>query len=133
MNGTEWNEFAMAPPSVVHTAARDFAKALSETPQFKAFEQAYELLSADEAARQAEARYQAKANSLRALLMLNAVGADERAELERLWNDYVSLPTVEAYIAAEADLTALCQQLAAMISGAIGLDYAATCGASCCG
>jgi cell fate (sporulation/competence/biofilm development) regulator YlbF (YheA/YmcA/DUF963 family) len=64
---------------------------------------------------------------------LNAVGEAERAELDRLKNDYVTRPTVQAYAAAETELTSLCQQTAGMISEAIGLNYAASCGASCCG
>jgi cell fate (sporulation/competence/biofilm development) regulator YlbF (YheA/YmcA/DUF963 family) len=77
--------------------------------------------------------YQTKVKSLRALLMLNAVGEAERAELDKFKNDYVTRPTVQAYAAAEAELTSLCQQAAGMISEAIGLNYAASCGASCCG
>jgi cell fate (sporulation/competence/biofilm development) regulator YlbF (YheA/YmcA/DUF963 family) len=127
------NELESAPPSVVRSAARDFAAALAGTPQFKAFEQAYEALSNDAAARQTLSAYQAKAKSLRAVLMLNAVSEAERAELERLKNDYLTRPTVQAYAEAEAELTALCQQSAGMISAATGLNYAAACGASCCG
>ena len=133
MDGNKTNEMEVAPSSVVHTAARNFAAALAETPQFKAFEQAYEALSKDNAAHQALSVYQAKAKSLRAILMLNAVSEVERAELERLQNDYVTRPTVQAYASAEADLTVLCQQAAGMISESIGLNYAASCGASCCG
>ena len=53
-------------------------------PQFKAFEQAYDALTHDTAAQQTIAAYQAKVESLRALLMLNAVSESERAELEQL-------------------------------------------------
>lgn len=133
MDDIKLNDIEVASPSVVRTAARDFAAALAETPQFKAFEQAYEALSKDNAAHQALSVYQAKAKSLRAMLMLNAVSEVERAELERLQNDYVARPTVQAYASAEAELTALCQQAAGMISASIGLNYAASCGASCCG
>ena len=133
MNKIELNDIEVASPSVVHAAARDFAAALSNTPQFKAFELAYEALNKDTVAHQALSAYQAKAKSLRAVLMLNAVGEAERADLERLKNDYMMHPTVQAYASAEAELTNLCQQAAGMISEAIGLNYAASCGASCCG
>jgi len=126
-------DIEMASPSVVKQAARGFATALAETPQFETFEQAYESLSHDATAQQALSAYRTKAESLRALLMLNAVDEPERAELERLKNDYLTHATVQAYAAAEAELTALCQQAAGMISDAIGLNYAASCGASCCG
>jgi cell fate (sporulation/competence/biofilm development) regulator YlbF (YheA/YmcA/DUF963 family) len=129
----ELNEIEIAPPTVVRAAGRDFAAALAETPQFKAFEQAYEALSRDATAQQAVSAYQAKVRALRTPLTLNAVSEPDRAELERLKNAYLTLPTVQAHTAAEAELTALCQQVAGMISEAIGLNYAASCGASCCG
>lgn len=133
MNEVELTEIEIAPPSVVRSAGRDFAAALAETPHFQAFEQAYERLSHDATAQQALSAYRTKAESLRALLMLNAVGEDERVELERLKQAYVSRASVQALSAAEAELTALCQEAAGMISAAIGFDYAASCGASCCG
>lgn len=133
MDTLELNDIEIASPSVVKSAARNFAAALAETPQFKAFERAYEALSKDTAAQQALVAYQAKFNSLRVPLMLNAVSEVDRAELERLEHEYVTLPSVQAYAQAQAELTALCQQIAGMISEAIGLNYAAACGASCCG
>jgi len=133
MNEIELNDIDVASPSVVRSAARDFAAALAETPQFKTFEQSYEALNKDMAAHQALSAYQEKAKSLRAMLMLNAVSEVDRAELERLQNEYMTRSTVQAYAAAEAELTVLCQQAAGMISQAIGLNYAASCGASCCG
>ena len=133
MTDIKMNDIDVASPSVVRTAARNFAAALAETPQFKAFEQAYEAFSNDADARLALSVYQAKARSLRAIMMLNAASEAERAELEQLKNDYVTRPTVQAYALAEAELTTICQQAAGMISESIGLNYAASCGASCCG
>ena len=127
------NDIDIASPSVVRTAARNFAAALAETPQFKAFEQAYEALNKDADALKTLSAYQAKARSLRGIMMLNAASEAERAELERLKNDYVTRPTVQAYAQAEAELTTICQQAAGMISQSVGLNYAASCGASCCG
>lgn len=133
MNKIELNDIEVASPLVVRAAARDFATALSETPQFKSFEQAYKVLNNDTAAHQSRSAYQTKAKSLRAMLMLNAVSEVDRAELERLKNDYMMRPTTQAYAAAESELTVLCQQAARIISDATGLNYAASCGASCCG
>lgn len=90
MNQMNLTEIEIAPPTVVRAAGRDFAAALAETPQFIAFEQAYESLRHDTAAQQALSAYQTKMESLRALLMLNAVGDDERAELEQLTQDYLT-------------------------------------------
>ena len=114
-------------------AARDFAAALAETPQFQAFEGAYEQLRQDAVAQQALEEYRSKGDALGVMLMLNAVSEAERAELERLKNHYLTLDSVQAYAAAELELTGLCQQTAGLISAAIGIDYAASCGASCCG
>jgi cell fate (sporulation/competence/biofilm development) regulator YlbF (YheA/YmcA/DUF963 family) len=133
MNNMELDDIEVASPSVVHAAAREFAAALSETPQFKAFEKAYEALNKDIAAHGILSAYQTKAKSLRAILMLNAASEAERTELEQLKNEYMTHPTVQAYAAAETELTSLCQQTAEMISAATGLNYAASCGASCCG
>lgn len=133
MNTKNFNELDIAPPAVVFAAARDFAAALAETPQFKAFEQAYDALRIDTVAQQALAAHQEKFNSLRIQLMLNAVSEAERNEIERLQNEYLKLPSVQAYINAQTELTTICQQIAGMISAAVGLNYAAACGASCCG
>jgi cell fate (sporulation/competence/biofilm development) regulator YlbF (YheA/YmcA/DUF963 family) len=133
MDNTQLTESEIAPPSVVRSAGRDFAAALADTPQFKAFEKAYDAFTHDTAAQQAIAAYQAKVESLRALLVLNAVSESERAELEQLHQDYLTCASVQTYTAAEADLIAICQQAASMISAAIGIDYAAACGSSCCG
>ena len=129
----EVSDIEIASPSVVKHAARNFAAALSETAQFKAFEQAYDTLRKDSPAQEALAAYREKARSLQAMLMLSAVEEAERAELERLKQDYLSRPGVRAYNAAEADLIELSQAVAGRISEAIGLNYAASCGASCCG
>jgi cell fate (sporulation/competence/biofilm development) regulator YlbF (YheA/YmcA/DUF963 family) len=127
------NDLDIAPPSVVLQAASDFASALAETPQFQAFERASERFRQDQAAQQAMQAYQQKQESLRALLMLNAVSADQRAELERLQNAFIHQPVVQEYFAAQTDLAALCQLLGDMLSESIGLNYATACGVSCCG
>jgi cell fate (sporulation/competence/biofilm development) regulator YlbF (YheA/YmcA/DUF963 family) len=133
MAGLEVAELEMASSAVVHAAGRSFAAALAETAQFQAFEQAYARLNQDAAALQALAAYRAKVESLQALLMLNAVSEAESVELEQLKQDYLTRASVQAYAVADAELTALCQAAAGMISAAIGLNYAAACGAACCG
>ena len=126
------NELELAPPEVVRQAARDFAAALAETPQFKAFEDAAEHLHRDEAARQALDAYQSKQQSLQAVLMLNAASDAERAELQRLHTAVVSQPSVAAYVQVQTDLMSVCQSVADMLSQAIGLNFAAVCGSGCC-
>jgi cell fate (sporulation/competence/biofilm development) regulator YlbF (YheA/YmcA/DUF963 family) len=127
------NDLDTAHKSVVLQAASDFAAALAGTPQFQAFEQASERFRQDQAAQQAMQAYQQKQQSLRALLMLNAVSADQRAELERLQNAFLNQPVVQEFFAAQTDLADLCRMLGDMLSESIGLNFAAACGASCCG
>ncbi len=128
----ELNELEIAPPIVVKQAARNFAAALVETPQFKAFEQTSERVRQDEAAQRAIGAYQTKQMSLRAVLMLNAVSAQDQAELEQLRQAFLSDPTVAAYLQAQEDLTALCQAAANVLSQRIGLSFTAACGPGCC-
>ncbi len=126
------NELELAPPEVVRQSARDFAVVLAETPQFKAYEEAAERLNHDPVAQRAIDAYQAKRESLQAMLMLNAVNDADQAELQRLQNVFSSAPAVMAYAQAQADLMAICQAVADGLSEAIGLNYAAACSSGCC-
>ncbi|RPI27005.1 MAG: YlbF family regulator [Chloroflexota bacterium] len=128
-----FEDLEIASTSVVMQAARDFAAALSETPQLAAFEKTALAFRQDSAAQQALQAVQEKQKSLRGLQMLNALSAEQRNELESLENAFTNLPVVQEYFAAEAELTSLCQVLGDALSGSIGLNYAAACGSSCCG
>ena len=132
MTDVALNELELAPPEVVRQAARDFAAALAETPQFKAYEEAVERLNHDPAAQRAIDAYRAKRESLQAMLMLNAVSEADQAELQRLQNVFRSAPAVMAFAQAQADLMAICQAVADGLSEAIGLNYAAACSSGCC-
>lgn len=132
MTDIELNELDIATPSVVSKAARDFAAALVETPQFKAFEQASEALRRDQNAQHTIEAYQTKQMSLQALLMLNAVPVEEQAELERLRQAFMDEPTVSAYFQAQNEVTAVCQASADLLSKHLGLSFAAACGPGCC-
>lgn len=126
------NELEIAPATVVQQAARDFAAALAETPQFRAFEEATERLNQDEAAQRAMGAYQDKQQALQAVLMLNAVSVEERVELESLRKTFLESPSVVAYVLAETELRAVCQEAASMLSQHIGLSFAAACSSGCC-
>ena len=129
----EVSDIEIASPSVVKQAARNFAAALSETAQFKAFEQAAQAFQKDEAAQRAMQSYEAKQQSLRALLMLNAAPVEDQQELERLRQAFFSQPSVVAYLDTQNDLMTLSRACADLLSQATGLNYAASCGSSCCG
>ena len=75
------NDIEVAPTSAVKQSARTFASVLAETPQFKSFEQAREHFRQDQAAQQAMKAFQEKQRDWRALIMLNALTPEQRAEL----------------------------------------------------
>lgn len=133
MNDQVNEEIEIASSSIVKQSARDFAAALAETPQFKAFEQAAYAFRNDQAAQQARQALQQKQQSLRPLMQLNALSNTQREELLNLQSVFTNQPVVQEYFSAQAELTALCQVLGDELSGAIGLNYAAVCAASCCG
>jgi cell fate (sporulation/competence/biofilm development) regulator YlbF (YheA/YmcA/DUF963 family) len=117
----------------VDRAARDFAAAMSETPEFRAFEQAYVRFRDDRRAQEELRAFEEKQRSLQALLMLNAVGNDELAELERLRDAWRSEDSVVGYVEAQAALSALCRATDHALSEKLGLGFARVCRPSCCG
>ena len=133
MDNKAINDIEVAPPSVVKQAARNFASTLAETPQFKSFEQAAERFRQDQAAQQAMKAYKEKQMAWRALIMLNALSPEQRAELESLKNAFLDQSVVEEYFKAQSELAILCQTLGDALSESIGLNYATACGVSCCG
>ena len=78
------HDLDIAPPSTIRAAIHDFAGALVNTREYIAFESAAIALQQDVVAQAAIDAYQSKVESLRMMLMLNSVGAEERAELEDL-------------------------------------------------
>jgi cell fate (sporulation/competence/biofilm development) regulator YlbF (YheA/YmcA/DUF963 family) len=133
MNEFVFDDIEIAPPSVVKRTARDFAAALAETTQFKALEQTAERFRQDQAAQQAMQAYEEKQISWRALLMLNALSAEQQAELDELHSAFVNQPVVAEYFKAQTEFVTLCQTLGDALSESIGLNYAVACGVSCCG
>lgn len=126
------DELEVAPPAVVRQAARDFAAALASTAEFQALEEAAATLQDDATARQAMLAYQEKQRSLQGLLLLGALSTEEQNELEQLRQVYLDQPAVDAYLRAETNLRALCQQAGTALSATIDFDFAAACGGGCC-
>ena len=133
MDDTVFENIETASPSVVKQAARDFAAVLAESPQFKTYELAAYTFRKDQAAQLAMLAFQQKHQSLRSLIMLNALSVEQNDELERLRCAFVDQLVVQEYFSAEAGLAALCQVLGDTISESIGLNYTAACAAACCG
>ncbi len=122
----------LASPTVVSRAAHDFAAVLAATGPFMALEAASDRLRQDRAAQHAMQAYQAKQQSLQAVLMLNALSTDEQTELEHLREAFLAEPAVTAYLQAEADLRTMCQAAADRLSEHVGLNFASACNAGCC-
>lgn len=116
----------------VQMAAHVFAQALAESAEFQAFEQASERLRQDKTAQEAILAYQNKQQSLQMMLRLNAVSPQDQAELERLQLEFLSQPSVAAYLQTQEDLNLLCQAAANQLSEQIGLSFSAACGPGCC-
>jgi cell fate (sporulation/competence/biofilm development) regulator YlbF (YheA/YmcA/DUF963 family) len=134
MKDEVFEEIEISSESVVKQAARDFAAALSETLQFKTFEQADFAFRQDQAAQQALIALQEKQQSLRPMMLLNSLTTDQRRELQSLQDAFTNQPVVQAYFSAQAELSAICQAIGDQLSKAIGLNYASICASSsCCG
>jgi cell fate (sporulation/competence/biofilm development) regulator YlbF (YheA/YmcA/DUF963 family) len=133
MDDTVFEDIEVAPHSVVLVAAREFAASLADTPQFKAFEQVAERFRSDQEAHQAQKAFQEKQISWKALIMLNALTPEQHAELESLHSAFVNQPIMKEYINAQTELVALSQIVGDTLSEAIGFNFAAACGVSCCG
>ena len=125
-------EFEIVPPAMVRQAARDFAAALAETPQFSAFEEAQQMLRQDQNAQRVIGAYQSKQQSLRMSLMLGTTTPEERAELERLQEEFLNQPAIARLLHAQNDLMAVCRVTADRLSEPIGLSFAGACKKGCC-
>lgn len=134
MDKTRINELEVAPKSVVMNTARRFTEALSETPQFMAFEEAYLTFRQDPEAQMAYEALQQKQESLRMMMMLNAVEDDERQELQNLQAEFHRQESVKDFIKAQENLISLCQEIGEILSDATGLDFGSACRiGGCCG
>lgn len=134
MDDTTWNELEVAPRSAVMSAAKQFAEAFAEMPEFRAFEQSYSNYRRDANAQKAIQEFQKKQASLRAMLMLNAVSDEDSKELQRLQDQFYHQPSVIRHTKAQEELIAVCQQIGDLLSNSIGLDYGSSCRTGgCCG
>jgi cell fate (sporulation/competence/biofilm development) regulator YlbF (YheA/YmcA/DUF963 family) len=115
-------------------AARDFAAAIAETAEYQAFDQAQVQLRQDEAAQKAIHDFQEKRQALGWQLQLGMSPDAEMQELQRLQENMLALPAVQAYVAAQQRLGSVCREAADLVSQTIGLNFAAGCGPGCaCG
>lgn len=134
MDNYPFNELEVASKPVVMQTARRFSEALAESPQFKAYEDAYQAFLQDQEAQSDYQALRSKQEALRMMMMLNAVTDEERQELTKLENQFYNRETVQGYITAQETLISLCQEIGDILSDAIGLDFGSACRVGgCCG
>lgn len=124
---------AGAKPSDVTRATQRLAAVLAETSVFKAFEEASARFSDDEQAREAYRAFQVRQRELQPMLMLGAASEEQKAELDRLHEAFMSEPSALALLDAQASLAALCSQLDVLLSEQLEFPFGATCSPGCCG
>jgi cell fate (sporulation/competence/biofilm development) regulator YlbF (YheA/YmcA/DUF963 family) len=119
-------------PDIKRTA-KDFAAAFCETPQYEAFERAYVSVRDDDRAQEALAAFEEQQRAVQPLVMLGVATDEQRAELECRRATWMSQPAVQTYLEAETAMSALCAEVAELLSERIGLSFAAACRSGCCG
>ncbi|MFH0750685.1 MAG: hypothetical protein V2B17_02500, partial [Chloroflexota bacterium] len=78
--------------------------------------------------------FQSRQAELRTELTMGILSDAQRAELERLQQAMLAVPSVASYVAATAAFQAVCRETAAVVSAQIGIDFAANCrSGGCCG
>jgi cell fate (sporulation/competence/biofilm development) regulator YlbF (YheA/YmcA/DUF963 family) len=117
----------------LNDAIREFAHSLSASDQFKNYDRGKTRYQQDGPAQKAFQEYQMLAQSLQTKQMFNTLSESEKSDLERLWVAFLSHEPVSDLMQSQQELQALCRVCAQLISDQIGLDYATSCGASCCG
>jgi cell fate (sporulation/competence/biofilm development) regulator YlbF (YheA/YmcA/DUF963 family) len=126
-------EIKISTEQDISNAIRDFTNALVETAHFKNYESASKRFKNDQKAQKALQAYQAKAKDVQTKQMFNTITQAEKKDLERLWQVFLEYKSVQGYFDAQGELQALCRACAQVISDNCGLDYATSCGVSCCG
>ena len=122
----------LAMTDEVRAAAKAFAAALAETPEFQAFEEGAVAFKQDRAAQEAVRVFQEKQRSLQMMQQLGLLEQKELDELNRLRDTMMNQPRVRAYVDAQNELTLLCQAAAKELSETVGLDFASACAPGCC-
>ncbi len=123
----------LSTDSDLDTATRDFVKELTQTDHYMKYENASKKFQVDTKAQKALHEYQAKASDLQTKQMFNNINSSEQQDLERLWIAFLGIESVQEFFDAQGDFQALCRACAQVISDNCGLDYATSCGSSCCG
>ncbi len=114
--------------------ARALARAIGESPSFKAFEAAQETLMTDRDVSRRLQDYQRRQQEVRFARMWGGGDPAQEAALEEEWRAVSEIPALRAYLQAQGQLTDELRAVAGMISQEIGIDYGAACAPAggCC-
>lgn len=116
------------------TAVGTFGASLRATPEFTALLAASAAMGADPVAQTAISAFNEKQEDYRVEAAMNLLSQDKRDELGRLIEEMYAVPSVVAYVAATTAFGDICRETAAVISGIIGIDFAANSrSGGCCG
>lgn len=113
------------------SAAREFARSLADSTQFKALERAQRSLMADQPAMQALKEFGDFQERLGWLVQQGLASAEDKAELARLEKAMLSHETVRSFLDAQTELAGLCQEASGLISSLIGMNLTGGCGCGC--
>jgi|PersoiStandDraft_1058852.scaffolds.fasta_scaffold02677_10 cell fate (sporulation/competence/biofilm development) regulator YlbF (YheA/YmcA/DUF963 family) len=131
---SELGAVSRATETEVLLAAGTLGTALRETPAFVRLHEAGAGLSVDDAAQEAIEAFNRCRADLQIEIRLGTLDADQRAEIERLQSTMLGFPTLAEYLAAQAEFEEICRETAGLVTGEIGIDFAANCRAGgCCG
>jgi hypothetical protein len=67
------------------------------------------------------------------MIMLGAASEEQKAELDQMYQAFMSQHSASSLLDAQASLAALCSQLDVVLSQRLGMAFAATCSPGCCG
>jgi cell fate (sporulation/competence/biofilm development) regulator YlbF (YheA/YmcA/DUF963 family) len=116
------------------TAGATFGAALRATPEFTALLETANALDADPVAQAAIHAYNEKQQDLRVEAAMNLLTQEQTDEIGRLLGAMYAVPSVTAYVAATTAFGDVCRETSTVISGLIGIDFAANSrSGGCCG
>ncbi len=121
--------------AVAMEKAQALARAIAESATYKMFKEAQGRLTADATVSRRFSAYQAERQRVEFARREDAADPSQETALEEEWRGLSVLPMVQAYLAAQAELTALLREMVIVLNEEFGVDYGAVCTPPerCCG
>ncbi len=129
-----WAAATQAAEMEAINAASTFATALRGTPEYHQLLATNDAMGADTAARRAIDAYSEKQDEYRVEATMGLLSEEQADELGQLLRAMHAVPSVAAYVEASGVFAEMCRETAAVVSGLIGIDFAANSrSGGCCG